>query len=176
MPRRQFKFDAEKFIKIRNRIADVYQNDGDLIRRKKSIHTNAIIFGEMIWMEDEIERIGGGVLEDADKPRYAKIRRFLAGVRQDYTAAIKGGQMLRIAASVFGAMRFLSKCLEQIVRQEDDEVLSDTPKLPPEERAGRIEINLEEGIEDTDEETVAALKEVGIEEEEDADHPVGAGA
>lgn len=164
--KKKFTFDAGKFAAIRNRIADLYLSDGDLIRAKKTVRTTAFVFREMRWMVDEIERLAGGPISDEHKPRYEKVKRFTARVCEDQAAAIAGGAFVKTSAEVFGAMRFLSKCLEEIVRMEDEELLGPTEVMPP-ENTDRIQIDLEEGIEDTDEETVAQLRAVGSISEDD---------
>lgn len=170
MSRTKFVFDADKFASIRNRVADLYICEGDAIREKRTVHTTAFVFAEMGWLVDEIERIAGGPLDDKDKPRYAKIKRFVARVQVDYGMAIKAGEIIKVSADYVGSMRFLTRVLEEIVRMEDEDAIGPTEKLPPEEKGGRIQLDLEDGIEDSPEETEAALAAVGVSME--ADEPV----
>lgn len=159
MARKKFTFDSDRFESIRSRVADLYINEGEAIRAKATVWSHPVIFTEMKWLIDEINRIGGGVLDDKAKFRFDKITRTVMSTFELYGDKVKFGEIMKVSATIFSAMRFLVQQLEVIVAMEDAEAISPL-RLPPPDTA-RIELNLEEGIGDTGQEEEEAFAAIG---------------
>lgn len=159
---KQKSIDMERFVSIRARIVDLYQYGGQAIRDKKTVTASAIVFAEQKWMVDEIERVAGGPLDESDKARYAKIRAFVARMMDELGGAIKGGEFVKVSAAIFGASRFLIKCLERIAFVLDEEAAAAIAAVRmPDAKTSRIEIDIDDAVADTPEETEKAINDLG---------------
>lgn len=160
---KQKTVDLERFSSIRARIVDLYQYSGQSIRDKKTVTTAAIVFAEQKWLVDEIERVAKGPVDPEDATRYAKVKAFVLRTYSECEGAIKSGEFIKVSAGIFGASRFLIKCLERIVFAIDEEAAAAlvTAAKMPDAKKDRIEIPLDEDISDTPDETERAIEDVG---------------
>ena len=142
-----------KFHDVKGRINDLYNSCGHKIRKRHTVWATALIFSEMQWMVTECKRLaGGGKKFSGDEERYARIVAFVKRVCVEQAAAIKGGQIIKISAEIFGAYRFLVRTLEEIVTYlvDDDVAAGITQDKLSDENSDRVTLDLTEGLGDPD--------------------------
>lgn len=155
--------DLERFGSIRARIVDLYQYSGQAIRDKKTLSTSAIVFAEQKWLVDEIERVAEGPIDEADIPRFSKVKAWVVRTYNEHEGAIRSGEFIKVSAAIFGMSRFLVKCLERIayvIDEEAAEALAAAAPMPS-AKTNRVEVTIDEALIDTPEETEAAIANVG---------------
>lgn len=138
-----------RFHAVKNRIADVYQHQGDAVRAKATLMTTSKIFEEMKFLVSEVKRLGGTkVIENPE--RFAKIAKFVDRIMVEQEKVIAHGEFIKINADIFGAYRFLVNCLQSVITPllEDDVAASINRELLPDDRHGRITLDLEDGLTD----------------------------
>lgn len=151
--KRQQAPNLERFKELKARINDLYANIGNKIRANDTVWCTALVFDEMRWIIAECKRLaGGGAKFSADEDRFKRIVGFVARVSREQQAAIKGGQIIKIGAEIFGAYRFLVRTLEEILKHiVDDEVVGELESdRMVDEHTDRICLDLAEGLGDPD--------------------------
>lgn len=159
-----------RFKMIKNRVNDLFTNCGEKIRKRKTVWCAAIIFTEMEFLVGELKRLAGGGkwMQGAEAERYIKIKRFVERTCIEQADVIQGGQIIKISAEVFTAMRFLVRAVETVyLKSVDDDVAADIMGVRLlDENSDRVSIDLDAGVSDEDDEEDeplgSAINDLGV--------------
>jgi len=144
--------NLERFRSIKSRVNDLYESCGDAIRAKKTVWSTSHIFEEMEFLVGEVKRLAGGAKALDDPERFTRVAKFVRRVCEDQAKAIKSGQIIKISAEIFSAMRYLVRVVETVLVAlvDDDVAASLTNERMVDEHTDRVQLDLEDGIADVE--------------------------